>query len=75
MEVILVLGIIVYVVTMLLLISVIRGGIDSSKTAGKLDELFEEVRMLRQEIKEIGRNADHPDGDPSNDWEGADHRD
>lgn len=47
-----ILGIVVWVLTLLLLGPIIRGAIDSSKMSKKLDALAAEVHQLRKEIKE-----------------------
>lgn len=49
---IIIIGIVMWVVTLLLLGPIIRGAIDSSRTSKKLDDLVVEVHKLRREIKE-----------------------
>lgn len=43
---------IVWVISMLILVAVIRSALDSSKTSDKLDRLIDEIRLLRKDIKE-----------------------
>ena len=44
-------GLIVLVISLLVLVFIIRSAIDGSKTSRKLDILIDEIRMLRNEIK------------------------
>lgn len=45
-------AVIVFVLTLLLLVIVIKKAIDDSKATAKLDELIQEIRLLRKEIKD-----------------------
>jgi hypothetical protein len=48
-----------WLVGLLILIVIIRYAIDSSKTSTKFDELLDEVRMLRKEIKDQDNKRKH----------------
>jgi TM2 domain-containing membrane protein YozV len=43
--------IITWIISLLIFVLVIRYAIDSSQTSKKLDDLIDEIRMLRKDIK------------------------
>jgi hypothetical protein len=46
------LGIVVWLVSLSFIIYIIRSALDGSKSSKKLDTLIDEIRMLRREIRE-----------------------
>jgi hypothetical protein len=44
-------GIVMWIITLVLLVIIIRSAVDGSETAQKINMLVDEIRMLRDELK------------------------
>lgn len=47
-----VLSIVIWLISLLILIAVIRHAVDSSRTSRRLDDLIDEIKLLRKDIRE-----------------------